>query len=122
MRIYPGDASTTVFHFDDGLTDSYETVAPAQLKFTHSSSLDKITVTAATGGKTSYLPKILVLLLQAQTESRIVTFSTHGSADTPLMNSKFLANNRTIQITISMLELDSYFELNLSDATNAVDK
>ena len=122
VRIYPGDASTTVFHFDDGLTDSYETVAPAQLKFTHSSSLDKITVTAATGGKISYLPKILVLLLQAQTESRIVTFSTHGSADTPLMNSKFLANNRTIQITIFMLELDSYFELNLSDATNAVDK
>ena len=122
VRIYPGEAPAAVFHFDDGLTDSYETVDPARLEFTHSDHLDKISVTASPGGDASYLPKIVVLLLQAQTESRTVTISTHGSAYAPPMSSKFLASNRTIQITISMPRSDSYFELSLSGATNAVDQ
>lgn len=122
VRIYPGEAPTAVFHFDDGITDSYETVVSARLEFTHSSSLDNITVTASPGGDASYLPKILVLLLQNQTESKTVTISAHDSAHAPQMYSKFLGNTRTIQITISMLQLDSYFELSLSDTSNSLDK
>ena len=121
VRIYPGQAGTAVFYFDDGLTDSYETIDPARLEITHNGHLDKISVNAAPGGNASWIPKTVVLLLQAQTGPIPVTIVMHDGTQAPAMSSKFLAPVRAIQITLSMSHLHSSVELSLAGNTNGVD-
>jgi alpha-glucosidase (family GH31 glycosyl hydrolase) len=116
LRIYPGEAGSAHFHFDDGLSDSYETLAAARLEVTHDGRLDRIRVTTVPGADGSWLPEILVIQLQAKDGPRSVTITAQDGAEAPANSSTFLDDSRAIQITVSISRLPSSFELSLQAA------